>query len=134
MGIPVYTLEDLCRIFVDRDEILVVISVTNVFLHFNIAETIYNFGFRYIIYKELYDYSLYSKEINRAYLAISMPNSKIKIKGLEIPLFAIHETERDAEEVREESEQLFITRPVPIDLLFGLSKDFYLSAVTIQND
>ena len=120
--IPVYDLKDLESLSFPKQEIILVISISNVFAHYDLAKKLFDMGYRYIIYKELIDNSAYGKAINKLYQVISIPYSDAGIEGLELPSF------KEKQAVKTEvGQDQFITKQIPIDLLFGLSKDFYLS-------
>lgn len=51
--VPVYTLENFVQIDEEKDKIVIVISVKNVFEHINIARTLLELGYERIIYKPL---------------------------------------------------------------------------------
>ena len=120
-NVPVYELQDPALLQLPKNEIILVISISNVFYHYNIAEELYNLGFLYIIYKELEDNSLYGEKINNLFQAISVPNICAELVGLELPAFKLRQRRE-----QEEENVKFVTKPIPVDLLFGLSKEFYL--------
>ncbi|MCM1426125.1 MAG: hypothetical protein NC118_05925 [Eubacterium sp.] len=126
--IPVYELKDIESFPFSKQEIIWVISISNVFTHYDIAKNLFDRGYQYIIYKELTENSLYGKEINKLYQAISIPYNNTKLNELEIPSFKIKQAS-----TAEVNKSQFITKSVPIELLFGLSKEFYLSVAEKKN-
>ena len=128
-NIPVYELMDLEQIPISKQEVILVISISNVFEHYDLAEKLNNMGFCYIVYKELSDRTIYGKKINQLFQAISIPFQKIGLKGLELPMFRMK-----GKSLVEEEKNPFVIKPVPVDLLFGLSKEFYLSVAEKKNE
>lgn len=119
---PVYEFKELERVLVDKQKVIVVISISNVFQHYDIAKQLYQYGYMYIVYKELFNNTQYGKEINKIFQAISLPHSEENLNGLELPFFK----KKQLVDI-EENKCQFIMKLVPIDLLFGLSKDYYMS-------
>lgn len=120
----VYELNNLEQLSIDKQKVIMVISISNVFNHFDIAKQLFDAGYKHIVYKELFDNTQYGKNINRIFQAISLPYSKENLNGLELPSFK----EKQLMEMVENNDQ-FVIKLVPIDLLFGLSKDYYMASV-----
>ena len=110
-NIPVYELMDLEQIPISKQEVILVISISNVFEHYDLAEKLNNMGFCYIVYKELSDRTIYGKKINQLFQAISIPFQKIGLKGLELPMFRMK-----GKSLVEEEKNPFVIKPVPVDL------------------
>lgn len=129
--IPVYGFKDLDKLLAYNTKAIVVISVANVFQHYPMAKKVYEAGFRYIVYKELSDNSSYARDINQAYEAISVPDSNRRLSGLVIPPFQI----KDAlSAIYSRNEGQDITIPVPVDLVFGGSKQNYKEILVKKNE
>lgn len=126
--IPVYGLKELDHLQGSKSEVILIISISNVFLHYSIAEKLFSMGFPYIIYKELEDNSIYGKEMNQLYQFISVPCMNMELVGLELPAFKLKQRLEPEEKKAE-----FVTKPIPVELLFGLSKEFYLAVAEKKN-
>lgn len=120
---PIYEMKDLEQVTFDKQTVIVVISISNVFQHYDIAKQLFDAGYKYIVYKELFDNTLYGKNINRIFQAISLLRNREKLGGLELPAFRVAQVMDVTESGGE-----YITKSVPIELLFGLSKELYISA------
>lgn len=122
-NILVYELNDLEQLLTDKQKVIMVIAIGNVFRHFDVAKQLFDAGYQHIVYRELFDNTQYGKDINRIFQAMVLPHGDENLSGLELPSFK----EKQLMEL-EENKAPFIIKLVPIDLLFGVSRNRYMAS------
>lgn len=131
-GIPVYLPEELPRLLESYKELIVVISVNNVFTHVEIAKELIKKGVRYIICKNVYGRNKIAELINSLFDELTDPRVGQWRQGMEIPLFV-----KSLEEVQvvPENDRLGdVLCQVPIELLFGLTRQYLFDSLEIKDE
>lgn len=125
---PVYKPDDWITKDKNKDTNIVVISISNVFRHQTMAKQMHDAGYSYIVYKELYDGTDYGKALNTVYQAISMVSGAERLIGLELPAFRLCAPDNISAGGGKYEVQL-----VPIELLFGLTRELYVKARAVSD-
>lgn len=132
-GIPVYTLEKIPELMKSYKNLVYVISINNVFKHIEIATELAQKGAKYIIYKNLYHLNQNALLVNNLYDELNdeliSPNGGFISK--EVPLFKDTLDTAFTDYANDEAETVLCQ--VPIELLFGLTKEYYLDSLEIKN-
>lgn len=131
-GIPVYLPEELPRLLESYKELIVVISVNNVFTHVEVAKELIKKGVCYIICKNVYAQNKNAELINSLFDELTDPRAEQWRQGMEIPLFV-----KSLEEVQVLSENDSLEDvlcQVPIELLFGLTRQYLLDSLEIKDN
>ena len=125
-GKPVLHLEDITDIEKNKRECVVVVAVGNVFAHNDIVKNLLERGFTYIIYKALSD-DPNSTIINTLYDTIFDVVFGEYIPDIYIPkAFGMTKSFECLDE--------YITLSVPVTMLFGLTREFYVSSLRQKDD
>lgn len=132
MGIPVSTIDEIPKLVGEYPSIVGVITISNVFSHLEIARELANKGVRYIIYKNVFNSCIQAKVINEIYDDLFATTVRVSLEQREIPLFC--ETSELVSKYGEEYNNDAIVVTVPIELLFGLTKEFYKASITQYSD
>lgn len=119
----IYTLDEICELIPNIKDSVVFVTITNVFTHAAIVEELYKKGFRYIVYKELKNNS-YARQINLLYESVLNVIQPSNIEGKNIPQYRRCKENRHTKN----SEEIVVCN-VPINLLFGLTKELLYNSL-----
>lgn len=131
-GVIVYHPNYILKLLRKYRKLVVIISVSNVFAHMDIAEELLRAGVQYIVCKNVYKQSNNAKIINDLYDKLTDPRTDGLNKEIEIPLFkeSICEEKQSIDQCISGS----ITCQVPVELLFSMTKDYYLEYPEIKDE
>lgn len=122
--LPIYGLDDIDSVGIDFTQSVVFVAVTNVFEHEAIAKELNERGFKFIICKLFREDSLAVK-CGEIYEKVVDVLGSFPIENMDVPMFQL---EKPTNIFMEENSDI-VTTVVPIDLLFGLTKELYYESL-----
>lgn len=133
-GLPVWGLESL-DVDIEYDNMVILISVSNVFLHFEIARSLLGSGFKYIIFKDCMNDAENNEVIirNGLFDKITSVMYEKKIEGLNIREVDEKTFQREYKKEVIIEKQEYVIMPVPAVLLFGMTNETYEEGVKYGN-
>lgn len=121
--LPIYKLDDF--VLRNKANAVVIISLSNVYQHKKVAVHLSSLGFEYIIYKDVFDTSINYKKIDRIYEKICDMQVVERIEGE--TLIKFYNLINNMEIIPEKENGRLVVN-VPANILFGVSKEFYIKA------
>lgn len=128
IDIPIYNLDQLKTLNLSKS--LVFVAVSNPFKHKEIAKTLTEYGFRFIVCK-IFDDDDTSQQRNEIYERIVDVLMTLPIENMDVPQF---ENTKQAVSTVNITHQDIISVPVPVNLLFGLTEDLYYESLKYKDD
>lgn len=124
-NLPIYGLDKINDVGIDFTQTIVFVAVTNVFEHEVIAEELNKRGFKFIICK-LFQNDTVAVRCSEIYeIVVDVLGENLTIEHLNIPMFELVEK---INVFMEEDKDIVITA-VPVDLLFGLTRELYYESL-----
>lgn len=124
----IYGLDDIGSRKIDFSKSVVILAVTNVFEHENIANTLNKIGFKFIIYKS-FQSNVFGRRCNELYDRVVDIFGALSIENMDVPEF------ESAGETNEMAviDQETVMAVVPVNLLFGVTKKLYFESLRFKS-
>lgn len=127
-NIPIYTIENIKLEGYKVEDIVIIISVTNVFSHFQIAYELYKNGFIKIIFRPNIVNSKSTELLNELYNSIACIDKSVKIEEMYFPKYSKDEfLIRYETGLKTRKTENYVTEMIPANILFGLTESFFNS-------
>lgn len=131
-GVAVYHPSQIPELLKKYSKLIVIISVSNVFIHIDIAEELLRMGVQYIICKNVYSQNNNAKVLNHLYDELTNPQADKLNKEIEIPLFAKSICAEKQNIIQRVSENVICQ--IPVELLFSMTEEYYLKYLVIKDE